>query len=68
MCIRDREEEEEEEEEGRRKGKRQKVDTRKQLPEAEHELWDKEEPTSAYRENDAVFPTKLGILGQTEGV
>ena len=58
----------EEEEEGRRKGKRQKVDTRKQLPEAEHELWDNEEPTSAYRENDAVFPTELGILGQTEGV
>ena len=58
----------EEEEEGKRKGKRQKVDTRKPLPEAYHELWDDDEPTSAMVESGVTFPIELGVLGEITGV
>jgi hypothetical protein len=61
----------EEEEEGRRRGKHQKVDTRKPMPEARHELWDDETPSSANEvsnENSVTFPAELGILGEQAGV
>ena len=58
----------EEAEEGKRKGKRQKIDTRKPLPEAHHELWDDEEPKRPIIESNVSFPSELGMLGETEGV
>ena len=58
----------EEDEEGKRKGKRQKVDNRKQLPDAHHELWDDEVPATRVIESNVSFPAELGMLGETAGV
>ncbi len=57
-----------EEEEGQRKGKRQKVDTRRPLPEAHHELWDDNEQRGAIEESNISLPAELGELGETAGV
>ena len=58
----------EEEEAGKRKGKREKADTRKPLPEAQHELWNDDEPTTTNMESNVSFPSELGILGEVAGV
>jgi hypothetical protein len=58
----------EEDEEGKRKGKRQKIDNRKQLPDAHHELWDDEVPARTGIESNVSFPAELGMLGETAGV
>ena len=58
----------EEDNEGKRKGKRQKIDTRKQLPDAHHELWDDDVPARTVKESNVSFPSELGMLGETAGV
>ena len=58
----------EEAREGKRKGKRQKIDTRKPLPEAHHELCDGNEPKMPIIESNVSFPSELGMLGETAGV
>ena len=60
----------EEEDEGKHRGKRQKIDTRKPLPEAQHELWDviPHSNTNIRPDENVVFPSELGQLGEQAGV
>ena len=59
----------EEEEEGKKKGKRQKVDTRRPLPEAYHELWNNDNQVSgAVVDSGVAFPLELGVLGESAGI